>query len=259
MKSKPGHVALILVLMLIMVGCSAQSGTPTGIVVTSSMSHAVNPTNTSVPTSTSTVQDTSTTSPTVTKTETPSPTPTITASITLTSTPEGVTAIALDNTNCRLGPASVYMFAASFPKGDKAQVNAKNYAGTWLYIQLEEYSFQCWVAASSSTISGDLNQLPYGPNDPPINQSVTSASGVTAARNGDMVLISWNPAPSALDLHYLISAQVCNGSYVLPVIDKTTSTSYTLQDLTGCSTTSSAMVYVVNKLGYSTPVTVPWP
>ena len=31
------------------------------------------------------------------------------------------------------------------------------------------------------------------------------------------------------------------------------------QDKTGCSITSSAQIFVVNKTGYASPVSVPWP
>ncbi len=124
---------------------------------------------------------------------------------------------------------------------------------------MEDFAYHCWVATSAVIVTGDLDHVPYGPMDPPINSSVPSATGVGATRDGNKVIIAWNAAPPAVDLHYLIKANICNGTNVFEWVDVTTRTSYTLQDKSGCSGSSSGKVYVVNKLGYSSPVPVPWP
>lgn len=200
---------------------------------------------TSIPTDTPTVSDT--------------PSPTNTPTITLTSTPESATAEAEGNVNCRWGPSKVYLAAGLFREGAVAQVDGRDYGGNWLWIQMEGFAYHCWVSASAVIFSGDLDSVSYGPMDPPINSSVASATGASATRDGDKVVVTWNAASPAVDLHYLVKANICNGTYVLEWVDVTTKTSYTLQDKSGCSGNSSAKLYVVNKLGYSSPVPIPWP
>jgi hypothetical protein len=41
--------------------------------------------------------------------------------------------------------------------------------------------------------------------------------------------------------------------------DTTTNTAYTLEDKEGCTGSSSAKIYTVNRLGYASPVEVLWP
>jgi hypothetical protein len=82
---------------------------------------------------------------------------------------------------------------------------------------------------------------------------------VRANRNGSQVIVSWNAAPPAVDLGYLIEARVCSGGYLMDVVFSTTNTSYTLTDETSCSGDSYGQVRVFNKLGYSTAVKVAWP
>jgi hypothetical protein len=124
---------------------------------------------------------------------------------------------------------------------------------------MEDIAYHCWVAASAVVVTGDLESVPSVPTGPPINTNVPPPTGVGATRNGNKVTITWNAAAPAVDLHYLIQAETCNGQYVIETIDTTTNTSYTIQDEQGCSGTSKAQMHVVNKTGYSSPVSVPWP
>ena len=84
-------------------------------------------------------------------------------------------------------------------------------------------------------------------------------TGVNASRSGDNVVVSWAPAPPAVDLGYLIEAEICSGSYLYEVVYSTTGTSFTLPDKTGCSSKSSGVLRVFNKLGYSSAVKIPFP
>ena len=217
------------------------------------------PTATSIPTQTFTPTSTFTLIPSATPTPTDTPLPTDTPTITPTSTPETATASAQGNVNCRWGPNTVYLVAGLFRDGATAQVDGRDYAANWLWIQMEGFAYRCWVAASAVVVTGDLDSVPNVPTDPPINSAVPSATGVGATRDGGKVVVTWNAAPQAVDLHYLIKANICNGQFVLEWIDVTTKTAYTLQDKTDCSGNSSAKLFVVNKLGYSSPVQVPWP
>jgi hypothetical protein len=174
-------------------------------------------------------------------------------------TPETATANAEQNVNCRWGPSPVYLNAGSFQDGATAWIDGRNYAATWLWIQMEGFTYHCWVAASAIVVTGDLESVPTVPTGPPVNSNVPPPSGVGATRNGNKVTITWNAAAPAVDLHYLIRAQTCNGQFVIETIDTTTNTAYTIQDEQDCSGTSKAQMHVVDKTGYSSPVPVPWP
>jgi len=243
----------------------------------------VTPTDPAVETPTRTPSQTPTASPTMTRTatsiptattipsQTPSPTPSATpiasqtptpsplATITLTTTLEGASVTADQNVNCRWGPGTVFLHAGLFAEGETAHVDGRNYAKTWLWIQQANTGAHCWVAASAVDILGDLESVPVVPTDPPANPQVPSPQNVNAVRSNNKVTITWNPAPPALDLHYLVKAKVCNGQFIIEVLDTTLNTAYTLQDQQTCSGTSSAKIFTVNKLGYSQPVKVPWP
>jgi uncharacterized protein YraI len=200
---------------------------------------------------------------TPTASEIPSPTSTATSTdiptITPTPTPETAAANAEQNVNCRWGPSSVYLNAGLFEDGATARIDGRNYAATWLWIQMDDLTYHCWVAASAIVVTGDLGSVPGVPTGPPINTNVPPPTGVGATRNGNNVTITWNAAAPAVDLHYMIRAATCDGQYVIETIDTTTNTSYTIQDKQGCSGTSKAQMHVVNKTGYSSPVSVPWP
>jgi len=153
----------------------------------------------------------------------------------------------------------VYLFSALLTEGSSARVEGRNYASTWLWVQIEGFAYRCWLAASAVVIRGDINTVPTVPTDPPNNPSVPPPTGVTATRNKNKVTITWNPAPPAVDLHYLVQTQTCNGQYVIEWVDTTTNSAYTVEDKTTCNETSSGKVFTVNKLGYSTGVKIPWP
>jgi hypothetical protein len=207
---------------------------------------------------TSTLTPTTSPTPTNTPTNTQTSTPTETPTETFTPTPEGVTVSAEQNINCRWGPHVKYLNAGLLPVGASAQVDGRDYAATWLWIQMEGIAYHCWVAGSAVALQGDIDSVPRVSIDPPINSAIQSAGGVSASRNGSKVTITWSAASPAVELHYLIRAYLCNGQYVIETIVSTQNTAITLQDKTGCSGTSSAQVFVVNKTGYASPVSVPW-
>jgi len=254
--------SLALPLLLLMAACSPSPNTPSpsatqADVATRTSTPSLTPTRTATPSTTPTVTDTPT--PSVTATSTVTSTPTDTPTITATATTQPVNATAIENANCRLGPDVAFLYNVTFDEGTIARVDGRNSAKTWLWIQIEGYDYHCWIVASAAALDGDINQVPRVPSDPPASPSVSSATGVHATRSGSSVTIAWNAAAPSVDLHYLVRAQVCNGQYLFDIIDNTTNTSYTVQDKVGCAGNSSARVFVVNKLGYSVPVPVPWP
>jgi hypothetical protein len=151
------------------------------------------------------------------------------------------------------------MYAWGLSEGDLADLNGRNYAGTWLYVQPHDTNWNCWVAASAVTASVDIASIPVTYTQVYVNPSVPSPKGVKATRNKGKVTVSWNPAPAAVDLGYLIEARVCAGSYLIDVVFSTTNTSYTLTDKQSCDGDSYGQVRVSNKLGYSSAVKISWP
>jgi len=165
------------------------------------------------------------------------------------------------NAFCRWGPGTVYRsIGVDFlEEGETAIAEGRDWDATWYWVQLEGLSYHCWVSAATVETNFEPKSLPYVPVNVPINSKVPSPKGVTAWRNGNQVTISWNAAPSAPELEYLVEATLCFNGYQDDVAYSTTNTAMALSDDTNCSQKSQARLYVVNKLGYSNPVNVPWP
>ena len=223
------------------------------------------------PTATDTAEPSATASPTLepsaTLTPSPSPSPTITETSTPEDTPttspspttEAALATALGSINCRYGPDAQYLYAWGLSEGDTAEVRGKNAGGTWLWVVPHDTDWTCWITASAVSLNVDIASIDVVYPTLLTNPQVAPPSGVHAVRNGDKVTISWNPAAPAIDLGYLIEARICLGTYPWDMVFSTTNTSYTISDPTTCSTDSFGTLRVFNKLGYSTPVTIPWP
>jgi hypothetical protein len=164
--------------------------------------------------------------------------------------------------NCRWGPGTAYLIAGvAIHEDEIAAVEGRNIGlgGAWYWIQIEGVAYHCWVHSSTVTVNGDPNKLPYVVANVPTNASVSATTNVNASRNGNNVTITWSAAPPAVDLGYLIEAQVCIDGNLFNAAYDTTATSYTLRDDTDCSIKSNGTLRVFNKLGYSTAVTIPWP
>jgi hypothetical protein len=208
-------------------------------------------------TNTSTSTPTKAPNPTITET----PTITYTATISLTPTFDFPDGIVIEQSNCRYGPAIAYLFAAGLYAGDKVEIWGRTQSGTWLWVQPEKISYQCWVAASQLNIHGDIFtvwektiKLPHSTLYSPVQQ-------VSSHRSGNYVVITWEPVWMTVDddRGYLIEANLCQGGVISWHAYHADSNSFTLVDEPGCSEPSSALLYVVEKHGYTDPVTIPWP
>lgn len=202
---------------------------------------------------------TNTPSPSPSPTITETPTPADTATPTPTETPEAVIATATGSINCRYGPDKQYLYAWGLSEGDTADVNGKNPTGDWLWVTPHDTVWNCWITASAVELNVDIEMIEVVYTTLLTNSQVAPPTGVNAVRNGDKVTVSWNPAPPAIDLGYLIEARVCLGAYPWDMVFSTTNTSYTINDPKSCATGSYGTLRVFNKLGYSTAVNIPWP
>ncbi|MDK1081811.1 MAG: hypothetical protein QGD88_10075 [Anaerolineae bacterium] len=216
---------------------------------------------TPTPTPSATATPTITASPTLTPTQTETPPPTATFTVPFTPTPEKPAVTGTRNTFCRWGPGTVYRSIGFdfLEEGDIAIAEGRDYDDTWYWVVLEGFSFHCWVSASIVEVNFEPKSLPYVPVNVPTNNQVPSPKGVSAARNGNQVVVSWGAAPAAPELEYLIEATLCFNGFQADLAYSTTNTSMSLPDDTNCSQKSFGRMYVVNKEGYSNPVNIPWP
>ncbi len=238
-------------------GGSGQQATATAIPLSPTL---VPPTETSIPTATFT--STATTLPTQTFTPTITPTPTITA----TPTFNFPTVTVNKQAHCRYGPSAAYLHAADLYAGDTGTVRNRYIYSNWLYVKFDKLKYFCWVAPSVVDVVGDVKTVGYKE----LNlQSIGSnmygpPKGVTAVRNGNEVLISWEQVEMTKDddRGYLLELFVCQDTFYKWWTDSYAdqySTSYEVRDEPGCSQPSSGKLYTVEKHGFSDPVEIPWP
>lgn len=250
---------LLWVAAYVLTGCAPAEVEPTAL-----------PTLTNVPsTATSTQTPTSPPSPTPTFTDTPPPTSTPTSTLsptpessptaTSSPTPETPIATATGSINCRYGPDKAYLYAWGLSEGDLAEVNGKNPTGDWLWVTPHDTTWNCWITASAVSLNVSIDEIGVVYPQLFTNGAVSPPKGVKANRNGDKVTISWNAAPPAVDLGYLIEARICLGAYQWDMVFSTQNTSYTINDPKTCGADSYGQVRVFNKLGYSTAVSINWP
>jgi hypothetical protein len=169
------------------------------------------------------------------------------------------------NLHCQFWPNKYYLHARDLHEGNTGVAWARDAYKTWLYVMMSDLDIPCWVYKDYVDIEGDFALLPVrqvilpGPSvlyDPPAN--------LQAERQGDQVIVTWDPVPMTLDddRGYFLDVWVCqDGNYVwvpfgLP--DQYT-TSATFTDQPGCPERSGGKLYAVEKHGYTSPVDIPWP
>ena len=119
--------------------------------------------------------------PTSTSTPAIPPSPTLTPSPTLSPTPSAPQLTPKSNTvNCRSGPDVAYASLDTFNSGQTAVITGRNDNNTWWYVHDPNNTSQfCWVSASVSTTSGNLNNLPVIPALTVIATNVTVSTSVS--------------------------------------------------------------------------------
>lgn len=225
------------------------------------------PTPTATPTATLTPTPTSTPTITLTPTVTLTPTATLTPTITPTPTPTPTPTYDFpDGTvrmqaNCRYGPGTAYLFSAGLYPGDHVEIHNRNYSGTWLWVRPDTVPRHCWVAASVLDIQGDVFSVSVYFPALPHSTLYGPVQRVQAVRQGDQVIVSWEPVWMTEDdfRGYLIEATVCQGGSLIWMAVQTDGSSYEFTDQQGCSGASSGLLYAVEKHGYTDPVQIPWP
>ncbi len=202
-------------------------------------------------------------SPTVSPTISPSQTPTQFYTPTFTPTYAILRGTVLEQSNCRYGPGAAYLYKYGLFEGNNLEIIGRNETGTWIVMRAIGGTNPCWIKASLMDIHGDT--LALAPASLPLPQSpyYGPLTGVSAMRNGDSVIISWNPlylraGDDSLQYPYLIEAWLCHDGQLIFEPIGSWETIMTVTDESGCSEPSHARVYGVEKHGYTAWVNVPW-
>jgi hypothetical protein len=202
-------------------------------------------------------------SPTLLPTISPSQTPTQNTTPTSTPTYAILRGTVLEQANCRYGPGAAYLYKYGLYSGNNLEIIGRNETGTWIIVQAIGGKNPCWIKASLMDIHGDVMIL--APASMPLPQSpyYGPVTGIASVRNGNTVIISWNPislraGDDSLQYPYLIEAWLCHDGMLTFNAIGSWETIVTVTDEPGCSNPSHARVYGVEKHGYTTWVTVPW-
>ncbi len=200
---------------------------------------------------------------TVTPTSAPSQTPTQFYTPTSTPTYAILRGTVLMQSNCRYGPGAAYLYKYGLFAGNNLEIIGRNDTGTWIVVQAIGGSNPCWLKASLMDIRGDIQSL--APASLPLPQSpyYGPLSGVSSVRDGDNVIVSWNPlylraGDDSEQYPYLIEAWLCHEGLLTFEAIGSWETIVTVTDMPGCSELSHARVYGVEKHGYTVWVNVPW-
>src|SRR3990170_6951497 len=218
-------LAPMLALAVVLSGCqsvSAWLATPT-------------PTPTDTPTATST---STTDTPTPTNTATITPTPTITDTPTITPSPtfDFPAVTVREQAHCRYGPNKNYLHAGDLYAGDHGVLWNRNSNGTWLWVRFDKLWYACWVAASVVDVDGDIFSVVRITTKLPHSVLYDPPDVVTAVREGDDVVISWEPVYMTVDddRGYFVEATVCQGGQLVFYPIAVNGTSVTIEDDTSC-------------------------
>lgn len=226
------------------------------------------PINTLAPTQT--VTQTHTATATVTDTPTSQYTPSITPTPSLTPTPSPVSTFApiaakvLVQANCRYGPGAAYLYEWGLFPDVRVDIVGRNDIGTWAYVEPWTYFDRCWVKSDILEIRGDLRDAPPYYSRLPFGELYNPPTNVRASRNGDDVIIAWDPVWMTTDddRGYLIETWLCRDGQLIFTPLRTRQyqeTTITVQDEAGCQLPSGGRVYTAEKHGYTQWILIVWP
>jgi hypothetical protein len=125
---------------------------------------------------------------------TDTPPPTNTPPPTLTFTPSVPTVTTRDQpVNCRFGPGVAWLATSALQLGQSSQIVGKNSTNEWWYIQDPlNPGRNCWVAASVTSASGNLANVPIVQTP---SASVTNVTLKLDPKLIDLVLLCVGPIP----------------------------------------------------------------
>jgi len=162
---------------------------------------------------------------------------------------------------CRYGPGKAYLYSHGLYPGDKVEIHGRSTSSAWLWVKPDNLDRHCWTAASVLDVTGEVSSLPVAQTRLPHSTLYGPPEDVHAVRDGNQVVVTWNRVWMTDDDRrgYLIEATVCQNGYLVWVAVHTEEPSYEFVDEQTCSGVSSAMLYAVEKHGYTDPVEIAWP
>jgi hypothetical protein len=172
-----------------------------------------------------------------------------------------------EQANCRYGPGAPYLYKYGVVKGSNLEIIGRNAPGTWIEVRAIGGTNPCWLKADLMKIKGDvMNVAPIRPEDVrlPASPYYGPLSGVSASRSGKDVLISWNAlvlraGDDSEQYRYLVETWVCQAGQLVFIPLGTYDLSVKIADEPGCTETSHARVFGVEKHGYTKWIEVTWP
>jgi hypothetical protein len=255
--------------LILTLGLSACAPAPAALVATLEPATA-QPTWSPAPTDTAT--------PTATPTQTPSPTatstPTATQTATQTPTPEPTATYAIlrgkvnvEKVSCRYGPGAMYLYLYGMIQGATQDLIGRNDDGSWALTRARGDTTACWVKTDLMDLNGDiLSVQPIHPDDYnlPMSPYYGPLTGVSAARSGDQVTVTWHPlllraGDDSLQTPYVLQVWVCRGGEIVMESIGAYQTTATVSDESGCSQASRGRISAAEKHGYTKFVEIPWP
>ncbi len=221
---------------------------------------------------------TQTASPTITPSKTVKPnatssaTTTATKTITVTATLTPTYAIlrgevSVPHVSCFYGPHKAYLYKYGLVGGSNLEIIGRNVDTNYIQVRAIGGTNPCWMNVEWMNIKGDITAIE--PIDPmvlslPQSPYYGPLSGVTAQREGDTVMVSWNflnisPGKDSEQEPYLLEAWVCQQGKTVFIPLGIYQNFVQLEDEAGCDQPSHARVYGVEKHGYTLPVEILWP
>lgn len=264
--NQPKTVFLTILLSLLLTACSTPSqpivsGPKLPVLVTLSptlAAAAATFTATSTPIPTQTPAPTATTTPLPSDTPTPTPAPTY---VNLRGE------VIVDQAVCHYRPGAAYLYKYGLVGGSNLEVIARLEPAAYIEVRAIGGSNPCWVNAKWMKIKGDIqNVQPVDPQDLrlPGSPYYGPPAQVSAKRDGGVVTIFWTPlslkaGDDSEQFPYLVEAWVCKDQTMTFSPVGSYSPAVKIIDEPGCSTSSHARLYGVEKHGYTRWLEIPWP
>jgi hypothetical protein len=168
-----------------------------------------------------------------------------------------------EQANCRYGPGKAYLYAQGLYAGDTGVAGGRNDYGTWVWIKPDKTGWYCFAALSVLDVEKDrdIMRLPVSHWPLPHSTLYPSPSNIDAVRDGNQVTVTWTRVKMTQDddRGYLIEANVCQDGNLIFVAVNPMKPTYVFTDDQNCSEKSNALLYTVEKHGYSNPVKIRWP
>lgn len=166
--------------------------------------------------------------------------------------------------NCRYGPDKIYTGPYGLRSGKVREAFGRDETSNWLFVRELDGQKACWVHISTVTVQGDVATLDITPTKLQISDSYPPPTNISATRNGNQVLVSWDNVPLDgkdvfIESHYLLETWLCDGQKIVHQQTATNEQSLTFTDEQGCAEKSSAKISTASKRGYSIPAEISWP